>query len=282
MTLATTSSDPVAAISESDARGSTAEVFADIRDTLGVEVVNLIWRHLATMPGVLEWAWGTLKPLYQGAAAGHAAQVRQDLKLPSVTAFSDDTLTVAGLNPAARAQIRSVLDSYYHTNALALVAFSTLLARFDDGVEKPQAAILDPVPPAAQPRRRLGLPKLTPIADLDPPVARLVGELNGFGEQSDFVLVASMYRHLAHWPPYLSLVRTMLAPLHTSGELLWLAGAALEAGKSHGLALAPSLEVSQPPEGHACAALGAVRRFVEHPIARMTGLCALIRGATPI
>jgi hypothetical protein len=30
---------------------------------LGVEVVNLIWRHLAT-PDALPWAWGMLRPLY--------------------------------------------------------------------------------------------------------------------------------------------------------------------------------------------------------------------------
>ncbi len=41
-------SDPVPAITEHTATGTIAEIFADIRDTLDVEVVNLIWRHLAT------------------------------------------------------------------------------------------------------------------------------------------------------------------------------------------------------------------------------------------
>ncbi len=63
--MMTVPSDPVAAIVETDAGGQTATIFADIRETLGVEVVNLIWRHLATMPGVLEWDWGELKPLYR-------------------------------------------------------------------------------------------------------------------------------------------------------------------------------------------------------------------------
>ena len=42
-------SDPVPAITEAAATGETAAIFADIRQVLGVDVVNLIWRHLATM-----------------------------------------------------------------------------------------------------------------------------------------------------------------------------------------------------------------------------------------
>jgi len=53
-------SDPVAAIGEKAAIGETAEIFADIRSTLDVEVVNLIWRHLATFPGALQWVWASL------------------------------------------------------------------------------------------------------------------------------------------------------------------------------------------------------------------------------
>jgi hypothetical protein len=49
-----TQGDPVPAVPENEATGVIAGIFADIRDTLNVEVVNLIWRHLATMPGALE------------------------------------------------------------------------------------------------------------------------------------------------------------------------------------------------------------------------------------
>ena len=57
-------SDPVPAVPEAAAIGDIAEIFADIRRVLGVGVVNLIWRHLATIPGALPWAWGTVRPLY--------------------------------------------------------------------------------------------------------------------------------------------------------------------------------------------------------------------------
>ena len=57
-------SDPLPAIPEAEASGEVADLFADIRATVGVRVVNLVWRHLATMEGALPWAWAAVKPLY--------------------------------------------------------------------------------------------------------------------------------------------------------------------------------------------------------------------------
>jgi len=35
--------DPVSAISEADAQGDIADIYDDIRQTLGVDAVNLVW-----------------------------------------------------------------------------------------------------------------------------------------------------------------------------------------------------------------------------------------------
>jgi hypothetical protein len=77
-----TQGDPVSAVREDEASGAIARIFADIRETLNVEVVNLIWRHLATMPGALERVWDILKPLYKGPAIVKAKLVHQNLNLP--------------------------------------------------------------------------------------------------------------------------------------------------------------------------------------------------------
>ena len=279
--MTTGSSDPVPAITEAKAEGSTAAIFADIRETLGVEVVNLVWRHLATMPGALEWTWSELKPLYRGAAVAPAAGIRSSLALPKVTAFSSATLAAAGVDQNARGDIRDILDSYYHTNALALIVFSSLLARHDGGPAATETAAQAPHDVTGSQSVRAKLPRLTPMSELDPSVARLIVELNSYGEDNDPAVVASMYRHLSHWPAYLALVRTMLAPLQSSGQLQSLVDAARRAGRVQGVALAPLLPGTKPPTASAAVALAAVRRFVEHPIARMTGICALMRQATP-
>jgi hypothetical protein len=135
------------------------------------------------------------------------------------------------------------------------------------------AAAAAPQPPAIR------IPELPPMDALDPEVAALVGELNSFGEDAEPQLIASMYRHLAYWPAYLALLRTTLAPLQHQGRLNALTLSTRALGYGHGAILAAQLNPAVPP-ATLKGALTSCRLFVEHPIARMTGLCALIRRAT--
>jgi hypothetical protein len=266
--------ESVPSILESAATGETADIYADIRATLGTSVVNLIWRNLATLPGALPWAWSTVRPLYIGPADVHAEALRQTLPLPGLPRLSVDALAAAGIGRTALAEIRGILASYHHTNALALVVLSALLEHYEpsitDSVQPSQTA------PAVTPTE---LPPLPPMASLPSEVQRLIGELNEFGEDTDPFLIASMYRHLAYWPPYLAMVRTMLAPLQADGSLNALTRSARVLGRAHGRILAHQLAPNRPPESLQ-QALASCRLFVEHPIARMTGICAMIRRVT--
>jgi hypothetical protein len=47
----------------------------------------------------------------------------------------------------------------------------------------------------------------------------MVLELKMFAERGDGHVLASMYRHLAHWPGYLGPAAGPLRPLHDDGEL---------------------------------------------------------------
>ena len=267
--------ESVPSVLETEARGEIAEIYADIRKVLGTSVVNLIWRNLATMPGALPWTWTTVRPLYLGAAPGHAEAVRRTIVLPDVPGLSADTLQAAGVDVSDQGIIRNVLDSYQYTNALALVVLSALLAHFEPRPADPVAAAAAAPSPAGK-----KIPELPPMDALDPEVARLVAELNGFGEDTAPQLIASMYRHLAYWPGYLALLRTMLVPLHADGRLDALTRSTRALGHAHGQMLAGQLRPAASPDTLA-AALRSCRLFVEHPIARMTGICALIRRATP-
>ena len=267
--------ESVPSILESAATGEIAEIYSDIRKTLGTSVVNLIWRNLATIPGALQWTWSTVRPLYVGPAAKHAEAVRGTLDLPRVPRLSADTLTAAGIDRHALPKIRAILDSYHHTNALALVFLSALLEHYDPSVtEAVQLTDAVPLPLQAE------LPALPPMATLPSEVRHLIEELNEFGEDGAPFLIASMYRHLAYWPPYLAIIRTMLAPLQADGGLNALTDSARALGRAHGKILSRQLEPSRPPRTMQDA-LSACRLFVEHPIARMTGICAVIRDATP-
>jgi len=268
--------DPVPAITEAAATGETAALFADIRATLGVNVVNLIWRHLAVFPGALPWAWAQARPLYaDGTIAAEAAALRAARRLPDMPAFPPEVLAAAGLDAPALAAIGDILAAYDRTNPMALVALSVLRARLDAPPGPPE-----PAPAAAATREpALTLPPLLPLDAMAPATAALVLRLNRIGATSADPVLASMYRNLAHWPAYLALAWTALAPLRP--EPLIAACLALARARAATLAAArPPGPVALAPAARPAVAT-ALDRFTEDAIARMVILCGTLRVATP-
>jgi hypothetical protein len=209
--------DPVPAITEAAATGETAAIFADIRQVLGVDVVNLIWRHLATMDGALPWAWQALRPLYaDGSVIGQAIALRRDLALPPVPPIQAEVFAALGLRPVDMAAVRGVLSAYDHTNGMAVVALTALRGRLDGRVP---AGIKPAEPTPVAEAARIALPKLLDLAGMQPETATLVTALNGFGTRRSGAVLASMYRHLAHWPSYLAFAWLLLAPMDGDGRL---------------------------------------------------------------
>ena len=53
-------SDPIPAVIESDATGDIKNIFDDIKNVTGVDVVNLVWRRLATTQNAVSYTHLTL------------------------------------------------------------------------------------------------------------------------------------------------------------------------------------------------------------------------------
>lgn len=60
-------------VSEEAATGRVAEIFADIRETKGIDFVPRIWQVLATNPTQLEVVWSSLKALMHPEAVGRTS-----------------------------------------------------------------------------------------------------------------------------------------------------------------------------------------------------------------
>src|ERR1700733_13199160 len=52
----------LAELPEGMATGAIADIYDEIRRFSGVPYVSSLQRYLATMPGVLEWAWAAIRP----------------------------------------------------------------------------------------------------------------------------------------------------------------------------------------------------------------------------
>jgi hypothetical protein len=273
-------SDPVPAIAEASATGAVAEIFADIRQVLGVEVVNLIWRHLATIPDALPWAWGMLRPLYaDGTVADEAQTLHGRLALPHLPSLPHDLLVAIGLGSDEQATIRNILAAYDRTNAMALVALSALLCRLDETAAT--TGQLAAEPPKPSPRRAsIPLPPLPGLETLPEPVANLVLTLNGFGTRRENPVLASMYRHLAYWPGYLALSWALLAPLDADGSLAAAIEHAIAKARAQAARLAARLHAPPIDPTTAAAIRAAIEPFAGDVIAKMVVICALLRMAT--
>jgi len=100
--------DPVPAVTEAAASSETARIFADLRATLGVGVVNLIWRHIAPFPGALPWAWATVKSVYKsGGVAMEALRLKAGLAIPALPAWPGQARCFAARESMQRAKRRS-------------------------------------------------------------------------------------------------------------------------------------------------------------------------------
>jgi hypothetical protein len=245
---------------------------------LRVDVVNLIWRHLATIEGALPWAWGTLRPLYaDGSVISEATALHKALALPPMPSIPAEVFVGLGLRPHDMTAIRDVLAAYDHTNAMAAVALIALRARLD-GRTPHDAAAAEPAPVAAA--ARIGLPKLLDLTDMQTETAALVTALNGFGTRRSGAVLASMYRHLAHWPSYLSFAWLLLAPLDSDGRLTGAIEQARLAASVRADRLLVRLAGSPPPPARAAAISAAIEPFAGDVIVKMLVICAFLRRIT--
>lgn len=214
------SGDPVPSIPEAEATGEVAALYDDIRRTLGVSVVNLIWRNLAAMPGALTWAWGAVKPLYvHGAIQGEAQALRREQVLPAVPVLPAAALRSAGVSTSDEVTIRQIVAAYDRSNALNLLALLAMIGHLR-GASAGQSAST-PTPPAV-PVETLEPGALPPILSLEammPDTALLVQEINRLGARGRDHILVSMPRHLAYWPGFLAIYWSLVAPFEAGGQL---------------------------------------------------------------
>lgn len=144
--------DPVPSIPEAEATGATKAIYEDFKAVTGVPVVNLIFRHIATLPGCLAWSWEVLRPLYaSGAVATYATHLMDDLETPTVPHLPRAALRAVGVDALGESAINRILDAYNRSNPMNLVALTTLLTYLAD----PDQAIAAATPAAPlQPVRR--------------------------------------------------------------------------------------------------------------------------------
>jgi hypothetical protein len=183
--------------------------------------------------------------------------------------------------------ITHVLDAYNRSNAMNLVALTGLLEWLRVGAATRQAsADSEPAPRPSPGESEAGepLPPLLALGDMSEITRPLILDLNTFGERGDGHVLASMYRHLAHWPGYLGLAAGLLRPLHANGELDRLADRALVHARDEARRLGPwtaPRDLPAPTPHVRDRIEQALDAFTSNTIAKMAPIAQLLRATLP-
>lgn len=276
------SGDPVPSIAEGEARGEIAEIYADIRQTLNMSFVNLVWRALGAVPGGLSWTWATMKPMYvSGVAYAEARALREGLVVPEVPRLPLAALRGVGVDVQSERAIRAALDGYERGNPLNTVTFLAVLVRLRG--EEPSHQALPPPESAPPPSVFGAAPPMMNFDQMSETAAAIVRAVNLLGADEAAARVqVSLPRNLAHWPGFLSLYWSGLAPMHEDGRLRASIKAVLDDAAERGLRLATLLGKTPEPSDEARVGVREVlENLVPNAMGRMMPVVALLQNMMP-
>ncbi|WP_158922467.1 hypothetical protein [Acidisphaera sp. S103] len=197
----------LAELSEDAATGRIAEIYDKIRRFSGVPYVSSLQRYLATMPGVLEWAWDAVRPaMVSGAIPETGWRLARSVRLSPAAPIDQATLRAWGIDSGALAAIRNIAENFVRVSPVNLMT-GACLAQLLNGASPSGPGFPNTwTPPAMLPP----MPGNADPASL-PPDHRAV--LMRFATEVDGrPFLPALYRQIAHWPAVLSWLADELAP----------------------------------------------------------------------
>lgn len=263
--------DTLPAVSEAEATGEIADLFADIRETLNVSAINYVWRHIATIDGGLRWAWEASKPLFiSGLIEKECKHLMAELSFPKLAVVPENALSQIDVEQDDKVKIAAILDTYNRGNMMNMMSLSALLV-------EPKSVPAGERDSAKLPSTDVPLPPFPEVADLTENASEQVMVLNGFGAKAGpNRVVASIYKHVALWPGYLTLTWAQFIELHKDGSLLAMIEETKQ--KSHLHASYIAHELGPRPEGQVANNVKkAVTEFTDTAIARMIPIGQMMR-----
>lgn len=195
----------LAELAEKDAVGMTREIYAEIRRLAGVPMVALIFRHLATVPGGLEWAWEAIGgSMSSGRLQEEAWRIAREAALDPIASIPGQALAALRVDAPGLAEIRGVAQAYNRANPPNLLSV-LCLRRMLGG--KPAEGVIEAR--AWNPPQPVKLVPMTDIMAMPVRVAALL-DLVSSTDAMGARVVPSLYRHFGDRPEFLALLVTLL------------------------------------------------------------------------
>jgi hypothetical protein len=235
-TVATAPHTLLPELHEGQATGRIAEIYGEIRMFSGVPYVSSLQRYLATLPGVLDWAWTALRPaMASGAIPETGWRLARDVRLSPARSVGPDRLRQWGVDGAALAAIRNIAANFVRVSPVNLVMGACLGCLLSgtapSGAGHAQRwtppALLAPMPgnvdPAALPDDQRAV------------LLRFTTHMEGTP------FIPALYRQIAHWPAVLAWLADELGPRFGAPETAAMCAALQSAARQAASAIVASL-----------------------------------------
>ena len=139
-------------VSESEAKGDTARIFFDLKETLGIPHVSMAFRVLASLPRFFPVLWKAARPMLQtGEFFSAAEQIRADAHHRMQTRFSvpdlHSKLIQMDFSQRAQDEVMDVVQLYEYVNPVLVLTMAAL----SQGMEHPDGPIKHGILPAQHP-----------------------------------------------------------------------------------------------------------------------------------
>jgi hypothetical protein len=262
-------------LADREATGEKAAIYAEMKHLGAVPMVALIFRHIATLPGGIEWTWGAIGPAWRSGRLQETAwRIAREAPLEPIAAMPWAVLKNVGIDEAGLREVRVVLDAYNRANPENMLTVLCLLRLLEGRTaSSPVAAATWSPPPAPGPLVAMG-----DVARMAPELSDLLDLVAAPGEPGQPRVVQSLYRHLLHRPAFLALAITLLRQRFDDGSIdasVASIGASMNAAAGRIVA-----GLSAPPAPHSGIGI-ACERFGGAVIPQMIVVGRLLEGALP-
>lgn len=200
---------------ERDATERIAVIYDEIRRFSGVPYVSSLQRYLATLPGVLEWAWDAVRPaIVSGEIPETGWRLAEAARIAPAAPVFMGSLRDWGAGPGDLAAMRNVAENFVRVSPVNIMTGACLRAILMGTVPagSTDANAVTWTPPAMLPP----MPGNVRIASLPgfqrAVIMRLATEVDGQ------LFVPALYRQFAHWPAMLAWLVDVLEPRLDAAE----------------------------------------------------------------
>ena len=203
----------LAELPEDRATGAFAEIYDEIRRFSGVPYVSSLQRYLATMPGVLEWAWAAIRPaMISGVVPEIGWRLANGVRVAPLPLVSDAQRAAWNLDATASTTIAAIAENFVRVSPVNLMTGACLRLLLTEPAPHGPGIAETWTPPVMLPPMPGNVDPLALPPDQHAVLMRFATEVDGTP------FIPALYRQLARWPAFLAWLADALVPRLSAPE----------------------------------------------------------------